>query len=271
MNSVIPVGTIHARTLTPDDVGAVAEAYGGSGGTTTGALRAGGRHRRRPPRGRPGAAGTPAGWAWDRPRRHRRRGGRHGRWCVVRRLRPRVPGPAGRPCRPRRTRSSTRRRYRRRSRSRSRHARAPDRGEARRRRQCIAPCNRRRPSRAPRWPGRDEGAPSHHEPGERLGAREEQLPGIEPSDHRQPLGPRVRPPQERETASRQSPGDRERLALARRVRGLGRIRGAPRGDHGLDIVTRAPDLPSATQRLIDAANENGGPDNVTCVIARWIV
>jgi protein phosphatase len=39
----------------------------------------------------------------------------------------------------------------------------------------------------------------------------------------------------------------------------------------LDIVTRSPDLPSATQRLIDAANENGGPDNVTCVIARWIV
>src|SRR5262245_9838102 len=39
----------------------------------------------------------------------------------------------------------------------------------------------------------------------------------------------------------------------------------------LDIVARAPDLPSATQRLIDAANENGGPDNVTCVIARWIV
>jgi len=39
----------------------------------------------------------------------------------------------------------------------------------------------------------------------------------------------------------------------------------------LDIVARSPDLPSATQRLIDAANENGGPDNVTCVIARWIV
>jgi len=39
----------------------------------------------------------------------------------------------------------------------------------------------------------------------------------------------------------------------------------------LDIVARAPDLPTATQRLIDAANENGGPDNVTCVIARWIV
>ncbi len=83
------------------------------------------------------------------------------------------------------------------------------------------------------------GAPSHHEAGERLGAGEEELPGIEPSDHRQPLGPRVRPPQEREAASRQSPGDREGLALARRVRGLGRIRGRPRGVHGLDIVTRA--------------------------------
>jgi len=38
----------------------------------------------------------------------------------------------------------------------------------------------------------------------------------------------------------------------------------------LDLVASAPNLPTATQRLIDAANENGGPDNITCVIARWI-
>jgi len=38
----------------------------------------------------------------------------------------------------------------------------------------------------------------------------------------------------------------------------------------LEVVSSAPNLPTATQRLIDAANENGGPDNVTCVIARWI-
>jgi protein phosphatase len=38
----------------------------------------------------------------------------------------------------------------------------------------------------------------------------------------------------------------------------------------LELVVSAPDLPTATQRLIDCANENGGPDNITCVIARWI-
>jgi protein phosphatase len=38
----------------------------------------------------------------------------------------------------------------------------------------------------------------------------------------------------------------------------------------LEIVQKAPDLPTATQRLIENANENGGPDNITCVIARWI-
>ena len=38
----------------------------------------------------------------------------------------------------------------------------------------------------------------------------------------------------------------------------------------LEIVQKAPDLPTATQRLIEHANENGGPDNITCVIARWI-
>lgn len=38
----------------------------------------------------------------------------------------------------------------------------------------------------------------------------------------------------------------------------------------LEIVLSAPDLPTATNRLIEAANENGGPDNVTCIVARWI-
>jgi PPM family protein phosphatase len=36
------------------------------------------------------------------------------------------------------------------------------------------------------------------------------------------------------------------------------------------IVISSPDLKVATQRLIDRANENGGPDNVTCVLARWV-
>jgi len=39
----------------------------------------------------------------------------------------------------------------------------------------------------------------------------------------------------------------------------------------LDIIDSTPDLSTATQALIHAANEKGGPDNVTCVLARWIV
>jgi len=38
----------------------------------------------------------------------------------------------------------------------------------------------------------------------------------------------------------------------------------------LKIVLDSPDLPTASNRLIEAANENGGPDNITCVVARWI-
>ena len=38
----------------------------------------------------------------------------------------------------------------------------------------------------------------------------------------------------------------------------------------LEIVLQNGDLPTATQRLIEGANENGGPDNITCVLARWI-
>jgi protein phosphatase len=36
------------------------------------------------------------------------------------------------------------------------------------------------------------------------------------------------------------------------------------------IVLETPDLPTASNRLVEAANVNGGPDNVTCVLARWI-
>ncbi len=39
----------------------------------------------------------------------------------------------------------------------------------------------------------------------------------------------------------------------------------------LEIVEAAPDLPTATHRLIEAANDGGGPDNITCVLARWIL
>src|SRR5580698_491569 len=38
----------------------------------------------------------------------------------------------------------------------------------------------------------------------------------------------------------------------------------------LDIVTTTGDLKSAASRLISRANENGGPDNVTVVLARWL-
>ena len=36
------------------------------------------------------------------------------------------------------------------------------------------------------------------------------------------------------------------------------------------IVLSTSDLQAAAQKLVDRANENGGPDNVTCVLARWI-
>lgn len=38
----------------------------------------------------------------------------------------------------------------------------------------------------------------------------------------------------------------------------------------LDIVSKAPDLKTAASRLIQKANENGGPDNITVVLARWV-
>ncbi len=38
----------------------------------------------------------------------------------------------------------------------------------------------------------------------------------------------------------------------------------------LSIVDSSPDLATAARRLVERANENGGPDNITCVLARWV-
>jgi protein phosphatase len=38
----------------------------------------------------------------------------------------------------------------------------------------------------------------------------------------------------------------------------------------LDICMQAPDLKTAASRLIEKANANGGPDNITVVLARWV-
>ncbi|HEY1958796.1 MAG TPA: Stp1/IreP family PP2C-type Ser/Thr phosphatase [Polyangiaceae bacterium] len=38
----------------------------------------------------------------------------------------------------------------------------------------------------------------------------------------------------------------------------------------LDIVTSSADLKTAASRLIQRANEHGGPDNITVVLARWL-
>ena len=35
------------------------------------------------------------------------------------------------------------------------------------------------------------------------------------------------------------------------------------------VVSNSPDLRTACKRLIDRANDNGGPDNITCVVARF--
>jgi serine/threonine protein phosphatase PrpC len=37
-----------------------------------------------------------------------------------------------------------------------------------------------------------------------------------------------------------------------------------------EIIRQQPDLPAATNQLIEEANMNGGPDNVTAVLARWV-
>jgi PPM family protein phosphatase len=38
----------------------------------------------------------------------------------------------------------------------------------------------------------------------------------------------------------------------------------------LEIITSAPDIKVAATRLIERANANGGPDNITVVLARWV-
>jgi protein phosphatase len=38
----------------------------------------------------------------------------------------------------------------------------------------------------------------------------------------------------------------------------------------LEIILASPNLPTATERLVAAANDHGGPDNITCVLARWV-
>lgn len=38
----------------------------------------------------------------------------------------------------------------------------------------------------------------------------------------------------------------------------------------LSIVTSSPDMTTASHRLIERANDNGGPDNITCVLTRWV-
>src|SRR5688572_2733976 len=40
-------------------------------------------------------------------------------------------------------------------------------------------------------------------------------------------------------------------------------------DEMVEILSRERDLKAATSKLIEKANENGGPDNVTCVLVRW--
>lgn len=38
----------------------------------------------------------------------------------------------------------------------------------------------------------------------------------------------------------------------------------------LEVTTSAPDIKTAASKLIERANENGGPDNITVVLARWV-
>jgi serine/threonine protein phosphatase PrpC len=38
----------------------------------------------------------------------------------------------------------------------------------------------------------------------------------------------------------------------------------------LDALSATDDLKTAASRLIARANENGGPDNITVVLARWL-
>jgi protein phosphatase len=48
------------------------------------------------------------------------------------------------------------------------------------------------------------------------------------------------------------------------------LSGQMTNDEIRDLMTKNKDLKAAAQALIDKANENGGPDNITCVLARWM-
>jgi len=41
-------------------------------------------------------------------------------------------------------------------------------------------------------------------------------------------------------------------------------------DELLDIATTTDDLKSAAAKMIERANANGGPDNITVVLVRWV-
>ncbi|MEK7667777.1 MAG: Stp1/IreP family PP2C-type Ser/Thr phosphatase [Gemmatimonadota bacterium] len=47
------------------------------------------------------------------------------------------------------------------------------------------------------------------------------------------------------------------------------LSGLVKNDDILRIVTEAPDLVAACKTLIELANERGGPDNITCIVARF--
>ena len=36
------------------------------------------------------------------------------------------------------------------------------------------------------------------------------------------------------------------------------------------ILGTYPDIKTAASKMIEKANENGGPDNITCVLVRWV-
>jgi protein phosphatase len=47
------------------------------------------------------------------------------------------------------------------------------------------------------------------------------------------------------------------------------LSGPVRDEQIAEILASNPDLKTATSKLVEAANENGGPDNVTVVCVRW--
>jgi protein phosphatase len=49
------------------------------------------------------------------------------------------------------------------------------------------------------------------------------------------------------------------------------LSGPVNDDEMLQITTGSGDLKTAAAKLIERANQNGGPDNITVVLARWVV